>query len=351
MDADDPRWQEIADEVVDHLIHVSPSHVSYWQEMLLPVGAQLASALGTAFHDPQLSEIERGLATALLTDFARPRPDVLATVIQGANETQFEIFMPLLQQQSDQVTPRLESALSQQPPASWPPAEMANRLPALDPDTRRLVIATHGLVTDHVAYCQTLPMTVFNSCSAQLAACGYRPVRVRPYYVQQSLKVAAIWHRDGRPSEFFHGTAEQVREHDQQMQARQWAAVDVASFSPQQFGSADQVQFCAVWSPHNAPSQLPRLMVGLGAEQLDAYTTELENAGFHRLTALCATPIEDNSRLVSGVWQDTIDTAELFDQLGAGYDETMFPTMCQLDVCVTASQGPQGSPDQLRAAA
>ena len=73
LDPVNPRWSDIRERVVDQLVRVRPTYITYWQGSLRPVGKQLAKPLAAACRDQQLSETERTLAT-----FAYDHPILVA---------------------------------------------------------------------------------------------------------------------------------------------------------------------------------------------------------------------------------------------------------------------------------
>jgi hypothetical protein len=69
-----------------------------------------------------------------------------------------------------------------------------------------------GMLTDHFALCQTLPLDQFLAVAEALRPSGYRPVCFRPYPAGKAVHVAALWVRDGHDWRLTHdATADEVR--------------------------------------------------------------------------------------------------------------------------------------------
>ncbi len=83
-DADDPRWQEIGDDVARVLTQVNPEFLGDWIEELRPVRSRLTEPLGQIFRSPQLGELQLALATSALVDYASDNPPLLADLIKDA---------------------------------------------------------------------------------------------------------------------------------------------------------------------------------------------------------------------------------------------------------------------------
>ncbi|MFI5455727.1 MAG: hypothetical protein ACHRXM_09785 [Isosphaerales bacterium] len=84
-----------------------------------------------------------------------------------------------------------------------------------DPTWKSRIESAQGLLDDRFAFCQTMPLNEFLTTVETLRKSGYRPVRFRPYADGQTVKVAAVWARDGRNWRIESGlSAEQLRQQD-----------------------------------------------------------------------------------------------------------------------------------------
>jgi hypothetical protein len=59
--------------------------------------------------------------------------------------------------------------------------------------------SAQGMLSEQFAFCQTMPFDEFLTTADALRASCYRPVRLRPYSDGETVRVAAVWTRDGRP--------------------------------------------------------------------------------------------------------------------------------------------------------
>ena len=108
-------------------------------------------------------------------------------------------------------------------------AEIARKLtfswndPPLDPSWTKpdatltaKIEAAQGMLTERFAFCQTMPLDEFLTTAEALRKSGYRPIRFRPYAEGKSLRVAAVWTRDGRPWRLAHDqSADEIRQTDE----------------------------------------------------------------------------------------------------------------------------------------
>jgi serine/threonine protein kinase/formylglycine-generating enzyme required for sulfatase activity len=177
-----------------------------WLEDFRPVRKQLLKPPAAVFRDhrPERSA-ERSLATDLLTDYAADRPELLADLLLDAEPKQFAVLFQKLQAKGEDGLAPLQAELGRQPQAHWTDAPLQRTWRAPAAALVRHIEAGHGLLAERFAFCQTLPLEELLAVAEQLRPCGYRPLRLRPYWHEGQVRVAAVWTRDGRDWQLTHG--------------------------------------------------------------------------------------------------------------------------------------------------
>ena len=100
-----------------------------------------------------------------------------------------------------------------------------------------------GSVAEHFAFCQTMPRAEFLPAVESLRQSGYRPVRYRPYHVDNGLQVAVVWARDGAEFQFDDGlTAEQVHKRHETMRSKGMMPIDLVGYAD------DGDKFSVIWA-------------------------------------------------------------------------------------------------------
>ena len=83
------KWAAIQQLVAEDLVAVPAVFLSSWMELLRPVRNRVIPQLAAIYRDSARSEIERGLATDILADYASDQPQDLANLVMDADEKQF----------------------------------------------------------------------------------------------------------------------------------------------------------------------------------------------------------------------------------------------------------------------
>jgi hypothetical protein len=305
-DATHPHWQTIRPDVAQALTRVSPEFLGHWKEALRPVRAELLGPLSAIFRNHELGELQLALATSTLADYAADDVSLLADLLCDANPKQFAGLFPVLARHGEAAIRELEGELDKEVEPHWAdsPADPAwQDVPA---ETRHAIEAAAGLVEERFALCQAMPREQFSETVEQLGKCGYRPLRIRPYFGVRRLDaaldaldgleinrceniqtiqsggepphskelVAAIWTRDGRPWQWLEDAdAELVRTRDAELRRHGYAPMDVAvACRP-----AGSPCYSAVWEKADTADTEVRLVVGpLGEQEQQALATLVE---------------------------------------------------------------------------
>jgi serine/threonine protein kinase/formylglycine-generating enzyme required for sulfatase activity len=228
FDVDSPRWSPVMADVAHLLVQENALLVAKWIEAFEPLAARLVAPLGDIFRDRQRSEFERLTAANLLASYAVQDLELLADLIQVATAEQFQVLLPVVRDQRENLEPRLLEVLNERPRWEWrrglfgvPTAESpvraiyASRTASADPlesfvdpdllqdpaarePLAEKLRAAEGRLADAWAWCWRLHAEDLMGLSSKLGEHGYRPVNVRPYRQLDEDFMAVLWHRDGR---------------------------------------------------------------------------------------------------------------------------------------------------------
>jgi tetratricopeptide (TPR) repeat protein len=172
------------------------------------------------------------------------------------------------------------------------------------------------MLTERFAFCQTMPLDEFVSVAEVLGKSGYRPTRFRPYADGKSLRVAAVWTRDGRPWRMAQDqTAEEIRQVDERYRKEGYLPIEVAGYSA---AGGDERKpasnFAALWAQRRGSDDDTRMVLASSAAELTKVQEQLKKAGLVPL-AMHAWRRSDDKLSYSGVWHDTArgnsDTSDL----------------------------------------
>jgi len=196
------------------------------------------ASLSATFRDKQRPETERSFATNILTDYASDQPAVVADLLMDAGAKAYSAFFPIAQGHAATTIPLFQEEIAKKPAFSWsdPPLDPSWMKPDAALSCR--IEGAAGLLAERFAFCQTLPLDEFLATAEDLRKSGYRPIRFRPYADGPSVRVAAVWTRDGRDWRIASGLTsgellardEELRKHD----------ASVRRGSPDPAGTADR---------------------------------------------------------------------------------------------------------------
>jgi formylglycine-generating enzyme required for sulfatase activity len=109
--------------VANDLVKVPATDLAAWLESLRPVRATLRPPLVTIFREAGRRDGERSLATDILADYAADQPQLLADLLLDADDKQFAVIYPKLQQRGDEALPLLAGEIDKQLPAELPSSD------------------------------------------------------------------------------------------------------------------------------------------------------------------------------------------------------------------------------------
>ena len=142
------------------------------------------------------------------------------------------------------------------------------------------------MLAECFAFCQTMPLDEFVKVAEALRPSGYRPTRFRPYAEGKSLRVAAVWSRDGRPWRLSYGqSADEIRQTDERNRKEGYLPVDVAGYLA---ASGDEgkptSRFAALSAQRTRPDDDARMVLVSSAAELTKVQAQLKDAGLLPLT-------------------------------------------------------------------
>jgi formylglycine-generating enzyme required for sulfatase activity/tetratricopeptide (TPR) repeat protein len=268
---DDPRWDRIIAAVADDLVRVPATHLGAWLEALRPVRVKLLGPLAAIFGDPRRRETERSLATDVLAEYAARRPELLADLILQADEKPFAVLLPRLLAFPEQAARLMTRELERRPASRWQDRPLEASWSAPPASLVRQVEQADGLLGERFALVQTLPRDRFDALAKGLAACGYRPTRLRPFTVAgqpgapDRCLIAAVWVRDGKAWQYLlDAPADLVEKRDSQLRKAGLRPCDVAGYRPSTLTHSPE-RYAALWTARKPGEWEGRLLVG-GAE-------------------------------------------------------------------------------------
>jgi formylglycine-generating enzyme required for sulfatase activity len=120
FDRDSPSWPKHGAQLVDDLVAVNPVHLGLWMDALRPVKRALLESLSTVFRDKSIERAgERTVATNLLADYAAGDAPLLGRFLMEADEKQFAVLLPRVQEAGTAGLAFLQTVVSKElPPAS-----------------------------------------------------------------------------------------------------------------------------------------------------------------------------------------------------------------------------------------
>ena len=148
-----------------------------------------------------------------------------------ADPKAYAACFPIAQYHEPLTLPLLQAEIAKKLTYSWndPPLDPSWTKP--DPTLTGKIESAQGMLTERFAFCQTMPLDEFVKVAEALRKSGYRPTRFRPYAEGKTLRVAAVWTRDGRPWRMAHDqTADEIRQTEERNRKDGYLPVDVAGY-------------------------------------------------------------------------------------------------------------------------
>lgn len=316
----------------DHLVATPLNELVTWQDSLQPVRKKLIPRLSEIYREVDGGEQRRNVATETLASFAVDDLDTLVDLTLDGSPGQFAILFDTLTPFGDRAVAKLNQACSAEPQPDW-----RDRAPNPDwvnvpSNVGKAIEQADGLISSQFAACSKLPMNNFDAVSESLSKSGYRPIRFRPFYVNETLHVAAVWTRDGRESVLLRDkTAIQINQQVKLLGDQGFTPVDVAGYA-----AKSEDRFSALWVRRNEADNDGRVIVGWPKAEIDRLKGNSEKPAYAFFTALQCFRGKDGSLLFSGVLDDT----EQFQTYPLAmrpekFAQTVYPDKVCLDLCIS----------------
>ena len=107
------RWNRANGLVVQQLVGVDAAFLKYWMDALRPVRGKLVGPLAEVFRDPRNDWVsERGLAASILAEYAADQPELLADLLQDADEKPFTVLFPRVNADPEQAIRVMSATLA-----------------------------------------------------------------------------------------------------------------------------------------------------------------------------------------------------------------------------------------------
>jgi serine/threonine protein kinase/formylglycine-generating enzyme required for sulfatase activity/tetratricopeptide (TPR) repeat protein len=277
-DPTNERWESVGGKVAQALIRVNPVLLGPWLGALRPMRSPITTPVAA---------IHRNAANLLLD--ADPKAYAACFAIAQYNEP---VALPLFRAEIDR---KLEISWNDPPlDSSWTPP---------DATLKGKIEAAKGMLTERFAFCQTMPMDGFLTTAEAFRKSGYRPIRFRPYADGKSLRVAAVWTRDGRNWRLAHGRSiEEIRLTDERNRKEGYVPVEAAGYLATDRNEGKLTsRFASLWAQRTAPDDDARIIVVPSIVELNRVQGQMKNTGLVPLT-LHAWRQADNQLSYSGVW-------------------------------------------------
>ncbi len=192
------------------------------------------------------------------------------------------------------------SEIEKRPEAVWHDLPLNQAWKAPPAAFVRQIEAAQGIVAERFAFCQTLPIDDLRPIADSLRNAGYRPVRLRPYRSGTTVRVAAIWARDGVDWQIAQGvSAQELLQQDAEHRKQGFVPTDAGGWV-----SDNKEQFAAVWVKAPADAPATSLQAGQEGKQMKESTNALMNEGY-RLSVYSPFRAPDASPWVAAICAKT----------------------------------------------
>jgi formylglycine-generating enzyme required for sulfatase activity len=136
------------------------------------------------------------------------------------------------------------------------------------------------MLSERFAFCQTMPMDEFLTTAEGLRKSGYRPNRFRPYIDDDTIRVAAVWTRDGLPWRLAqHQSSNDICKIDEQNRKEGYAAVDVAGYVAVDSAGKMDDRYAAAWVEKTGTEKETWIHVGVSPGDYKVFTEGLKAKG------------------------------------------------------------------------
>ena len=281
-DAASPRWGSVSGKLTQALIRVNPVLLGAWLDALHPSRSPITTSFGAIFRD----------AARLLID---------------AGPMEYAACFPIVQYHEPLTSPVLQAEIAKNLTLTWDGRPLDPSWTTPDLTLTAAIQSAQGMLTEQFAFCQAMPLDEFLKVAETLRTSCYRPTRFRPYAEDKTLRVAAVWTRDGRAWRIAHAqTAEEIHQTDERNRTEGYLPCDVAGYLALA-GQDDKPDSCfaALWAQKTAPDDDARMVLASSAAELAKLADQSKKAGLVPMT-LHAWQRADDKLSYSCVWNKTV---------------------------------------------
>ncbi len=240
-DADNERWSDTTEWLVDRLVEQSPTQLPGWIELLEPFSARLVKPLTEAYRNVATAdERRRETIGEVLVAYTDDDPERLVELLADADPSLFARLLRALEQaparSAELVSDALADGIARYRPTDAQEATTgAQTTSAADDDlpasVRQKIQASSGFVHDRWVICQTLNWSEFDPLTRELQQYGYEPQRLKPLLIGDRLAAAAIWVRGAPRSHWLIGAGkDEVLAAEKAHQAEGNIAMEIAGY-------------------------------------------------------------------------------------------------------------------------
>src|SRR5262249_22025578 len=122
-DPESGKWAKAQEAVGNDLVGVPAVYLAAWMDSLRPVRDRLLPQLAAVYRDAGRRDVERSLATDVLADYAADRPHLLADLLIDADDQQFAVIYPKLEERGEQGLPLLTGVIDKEFPSDLPSSD------------------------------------------------------------------------------------------------------------------------------------------------------------------------------------------------------------------------------------
>ncbi len=280
-DAASPRWGSVGGKLTQALIRVNPMFLRAWLGALRPARTPIVTSFGAIFQN-------------------------VANVLMDAGPQTYAACYSIAEYHEALTSPLLHAELARKLTLTWNDPPLDPNWTTPDPTLTARIESVQGMLTERFAFCQTMPLDEFVKVAEVLRPSGYRPTRFRPYTDGKTLRVAAVWIRDGRPWRMAHDqTADETRRDDDRNRKEGYLPSDVAGYlaAGGQVGKPTS-RFAALWARRTGLDDDARMVLASSAAEFTKLADQIKNAGLAPMT-LHAWQQADGKLGYSGVWHKT----------------------------------------------
>jgi serine/threonine protein kinase/formylglycine-generating enzyme required for sulfatase activity len=296
-----PRWESVSGKLAQSLVRVNPVFLVAWLDALRPVRTPISPSFGAIFRDA-------------------------ANLLMDAEPKSYATYFAIAQYHESLTAPLFQAEIARKPILSWddPPLDLSWTTPS--PALTGKIESEQGMLTERFAFCQTMLSDEFVKVALALRPSGYRPTRFRPYADGKTLRVAAVWTRDGRPWRMAHDqTDDEIRRVDLQHRQEGYLPVEVTGYpAAREKENTHTSHFAGLWALRRGPDDDSRMVLARSVAELTTLQDRIKKIGLPPLTLHTWRQTND-SLSYSGVWQKTAIGTTDSAVFRSGMSEVQFP--------------------------